>query len=150
MSKAASLVAQAKAWATSYGDFPNGPEAAALSAPLRVRAGWDANDADAVAAVFLDNGSLLIGDEQIDGADHIREYLTAWFGDRYPGVRLEDRPLDIRFLTSDVAVAVTEGGLVLSGEDGLAPERTERSMWVLVRRDGEWRVAARQSSPING
>src|SRR3954470_7511771 len=52
--KASSLVAQAKQWATYYGKFTQGEESAALTAPLRARAAWDANDADAFAGVFTE------------------------------------------------------------------------------------------------
>src|SRR5687767_7527222 len=46
-SKAAELVTQAKKWATRYGSFTQGEEGSVLTAPLRVHAAWDANDADA-------------------------------------------------------------------------------------------------------
>lgn len=46
----ASLVAGAKQWASYYGDFPNGVEGAVLTAPLRCRAAWDANDAEGFAS----------------------------------------------------------------------------------------------------
>lgn len=149
-SKAASLVDHAKQWAGNYGAFPNGVEGAVLSAPLRVRAAWDDNDADALADLFTDNGSMLFGDEQLKGREQIRGYLTDLFQGPYKGTRLTEKPLDIRLLTEDVALAVTEGGIVLEDETELAPERESRTMWVLVRHGGEWKVASHQNSPTRG
>ncbi|WP_233579344.1 SgcJ/EcaC family oxidoreductase [Verrucosispora sp. FIM060022] len=146
--KAASLVDQAKKWATNYGDFPNGAEGAALTASLRVRAAWDDNDADAVADMFAENGSLLLGDEQLNGRERIRAYLTDWFAGAYKGVRMVDRPIDVRLLTDEVALAVTEGGLVLPGENEPVPHHKSRSTWVFVRSDGDWTIMSLQSSPI--
>jgi hypothetical protein len=54
---AATLVAQAKQWASQYGDYSNGEKGAAYTAPLRVRAAWEANDPDAFAEMFIENGS---------------------------------------------------------------------------------------------
>lgn len=146
---AASLVEQAKKWADNYGAFPNGEEGAALSAPLRLRAAWDSNDADALAEVFIDNGSLLLG-EQLQGRDQIRSYLADAFQGGWKGSRLVEQPIEIRFLTPDVALTVAQGGVLQAGEDALPEEREERTMRVLVRRDGDWKIAAQQSSPIKG
>ena len=71
--KASSLVAGAKQWASLYGDYANGKEGAVLTVPLRLRAAWESNDADALADVFIENGSMLIGDEQLKGREEIRK-----------------------------------------------------------------------------
>ncbi|MEU9826060.1 SgcJ/EcaC family oxidoreductase [Micromonospora chersina] len=145
---AASLVAGAKQWASYYGDYPNGEEGAVLTAPLRIRAAWGDNDADAFAGLFIENGSLLIGDTQLNGREEIRAYMAKAFAGGWKGTRLTEQPRDIRLIADEVAVAITEGGIVRPGEDGLDPLNEERAMWVLVKRDGDWRVAARQTSPI--
>jgi len=144
------LVAKAKEWAGHYGKYSNGVEGAVLTAPLRARAAWDHNDADAFAAVFVDEGSMLAGDNQLTSRDQIRSYLTEAFAGPLQGSRLADRPVDIRLLTDDVALAVTEGGVLYAGETEPAEDRRTRSTWVAARRDGDWRLVSYQTSPVTG
>lgn len=148
--QAASLVAGAKQWASYYGEYPNGEEGAVLTAPLRIRAAWTANDADAFADMFVDNGSMLAGDTQLMSREEIRAYLADVFAGAYRGSRMTIEPREIRLLTSSVAVAVTQGGIIRDGEESLAATAQERAMWVVVKRDGDWRIASYQTSPIKG
>ncbi|OLB81268.1 MAG: DUF4440 domain-containing protein [Actinobacteria bacterium 13_2_20CM_2_71_6] len=149
-SDAAKLVAQAKEWAGHYGKYSNGVEGAVLTVPLRIRAAWDRNDADAFADVFTDEGSMLVGDNQLTSRDQIRSYMTGAFAGPFQGSRLVDEPVDIRLLTDHVALAVTEGGVVYAGETEPSPDRMARSTWVASRRGGDWRLVSYQSSPVTG
>lgn len=147
---AASLVTGAKEWATNYGDFANGEEGAALTAPLRARAAWESGDADAFANMFIDNGSMLVGDTQLTSRDEIRGYVADALGGSYKGSRWTERPREIRLLDAGTAVCVTDGGLVPAGSDTLDPLDASRATWIVVKRDGDWRIASYQSSPIKG
>ena len=148
--KAATLVGQAKEWAAGYGDYSNGPEGAALTAALRVRVAWGENDAQAFADMFTEKGSALFGDEQLHSRDEIREYLRGVFGERYAGTSLVLDPVEIRLLADDVALLVSDGGVARAGAGEVAPGDTSRTMWVLTKRDGDWRVVSYQSSPVAG
>lgn len=148
MSKASSLVAKAKEWAGNYGSFANGRESAVLSVPLRVRGAWEKNDADGVADVFAEAGSMLVGDDQLTSREDIRAYLAKEFTGSLRGTLLVEEPVDIRFLTEDVAIAVTEGGVRQQGETDPPAGRAARTMWVTARQDGEWRLVCYQTSPI--
>jgi uncharacterized protein (TIGR02246 family) len=64
--------------------FPNGREGAVRSVPLLVRGAWKCNLADAVAEVLTDNGSMLVGDKQLDGREEIRAFLTQRFAGDLP------------------------------------------------------------------
>ncbi|RII07936.1 hypothetical protein DSC45_34485 [Streptomyces sp. YIM 130001] len=150
MSNAASLVDQAKEWAGHYGSFANGTEGAVLSVPLRFRGCWERGDADDLAGIFTENGSLLLGDEQLKGREEIRTYLTDQFAGPYRGTSVVDEPASVRFIAEGVAVAITRGGFTQPGETIPAPEREVRTTWVIVQRDGEWQLLAYQSSPITG
>lgn len=148
--KASELVAGAKKWAANYGDFPNGEEGAVLTVPLRIRGAWERNDADLFAGVFTDNGSMLVGDQQLDSREAVLEYMKEAFEGTYAGARLEETPVVIRKLSDTVAFAVTKGGLVLKGETDVAPERQVRATWVIVKEDGDWKLLSHQTSPIAG
>lgn len=148
--KAASLVEQSKQWAKHYGAYSNGEEGHAFTAPLRVRANWDANDADAIAEMFTDNGSMLMGDDQLKSRDEIRAWLTDAFAGPYKGARMTFEPVEISMLHRDSALIVAEGGILLAGETEVAPERSSRIVFVTVRVDDDWRVLSYQSSPVKG
>ena len=59
------------------------------------------------------------------------------------------RPVDVRFLTGDTAIVVSEDGIIFTGQDAVASERLVRATWVLVRRDGGWRIASYYNSPAS-
>lgn len=120
-----------------------------LTAPLRVRAAWAANDATAFADMFADNGSLLLGDQQLSGREEIRTYLVDAFRAGLKGTSLQEQPRLIRKVTDSVAIVVMEGGIV--GSDGtLAPDAETRGTWVVVKQDGDWRIMSYQTSPLRG
>jgi len=146
--KASALVAGAKQWASHYGNYPNGEEGHVLTAPLRIRGAWDANDADAFADMFIENGSMLVGDSQLMNREEIRTYMSEAFKGGFKGTRWNEDPQEIRLLNDTVAVAVTQGGIVRGGQDAVAPSDQVRALWVIVKRDGDWRVASHQTSPI--
>ncbi|ADJ48566.1 hypothetical protein AMES_6740 [Amycolatopsis mediterranei S699] len=148
--KASELVAGAKKWAANYGDFPNGEEGAILTIPLRVRGAWDRNDPELLAEVFTDNGSMLVGDEQLKSPAEVREYMKKAFEGAYAGSRLVETPVVIRKLSETVAFAVTKGGIVLAGETEVAPEREVRATWVIVKDGGDWKLLSHQTSPVAG
>jgi len=147
--KAAALVAGAKQWAGYYGDYANGEEGAVLTAILRIRAAWSDNDADAYADMYVDEGSLLVGDSQLVSREEIRAYMTEAFAAGYRGTQVTAEPKEIRLLTPSVAMAVTEGGVIREGLETLDPAEEVRGLWIIVKRDGDWRVAAHQTSPVN-
>jgi uncharacterized protein (TIGR02246 family) len=149
-SKAASLVAQAKEWATRYGPYANGEEGAVLTVPLRLRVAWDNNDSDAYADLFTENGSELIGDDQLTSREEIRSYMAKAFAGVYKGTRYTEHPVEIRLLSDDAALAITEGGILQNGETEVALERSVRATWIVVKQNGEWKLFSHQTSPIKG
>jgi uncharacterized protein (TIGR02246 family) len=65
------------------------------------------------------------------------------------GPRVAARPVNVRFLTGDTAIMVSEDGIIFPGRDAVASERLVRATWVLVRRDGGWRIASYHNSPAS-
>jgi uncharacterized protein (TIGR02246 family) len=149
-SKASELVAGAKQWASYYGDFPNGEEGAVFTIALRLRAAWDAGDADTLADLFTEDGSMLIGDEQLRGREAIRAYLTEQLAGAYRGSRVADEPVQVKFLADGVALAVTKGGFINAGETAIAPENENRATWVVRKEDGDYKLVSHQTSPLRG
>jgi uncharacterized protein (TIGR02246 family) len=149
-SKASSLVDKAKKWATHYGEFTSGDAGAALTAPLRVRGAWESNDANVLADAFTENGSMLVGDEQLKGREEIRAYWTDAFANYYKGSRIEDDPDEIVFFDENTALVISKGGVLKEGETAVPADRENRNTWVVVREQGDWKLFSYQSSPIKG
>ncbi|AEB46066.1 MULTISPECIES: SgcJ/EcaC family oxidoreductase [Micromonospora] len=132
-----------------YRGFTAEDEKAVLTVPMRIQAAWAANDADAFADVFASNGSLLMGDRQLTSREEIRSYMAEAFAGGFRGARVKGWPIEVRFLTADVALVITEGGIIPPGQDQVAPQDLIRATWVVVRRsDGTLELMSHQSSPV--
>lgn len=135
---------------TFYGSFTSELEKAVLTVPLRIQAAWAANDPDIFADIFAENGSLLMKDRQLTSREEIRGYMAAGFSSMYRGAQVTGWPLVVTFLDEDVAIVVTQGGILLAGDTELAREREIRALWVIIERDGQWVLMSYQSSPVGG
>jgi uncharacterized protein (TIGR02246 family) len=133
-----------------YASFSSDAERAVLAVPQLIQGAWKSNDPDAFASVFTEDGSLLMGDRQLTSRAEIREFMAEGFERGFAGAWVRGWPLELKFLTDDVAVVVTQGGIIFAGESDYAPEREIRATWVIVHRDGAWRLLSHQSSPIRG
>jgi uncharacterized protein (TIGR02246 family) len=134
-----------------YREFTDADEQAVLTVPLRITHAWLNNDPDAFADTFAENGSLLVQDNQLTSREEIREFMRRGFAGGLAGARVHGRPLDVKFLAPGVAIALTEGGIIMKGETEIAPERRIRAVWVIVRgEDGTLSLSSHQSSPIAG
>jgi uncharacterized protein (TIGR02246 family) len=128
----------------------NGEKAAVLTGLQRAWAAWDDNDADAFADAFVENGSILFDDDQLTDRDAIRGYLRDAFAGKFRGTRVAHDPIEVKILTPDVAVVITEGGTVQQSETEVPAGAAVRATWVTIRRDGQWRLFSQQTSPIAG
>lgn len=131
-----------------YGQFTSEKEKDALSVPLRLVAAWAQNDASGIASVFSEDGILILpGDVYKKGRAEIRAFMAAAFAGPFKGTGVTGQPVDVRFVSDDVALLRTHGGILAPGETEIAPELAVRSTWVTVKKDGRWQLAAYQNSP---
>ena len=110
---------------------------------------WEANDAEAFVADYTDDASVVQPGVYKKGREEIRTTMAAGFAGPLSGSRATDHPADVRFLTDDTAVVISEGGIIFPGQDAVASEGLVRATWVLVRRDGGWRIASYHNSPAS-
>lgn len=122
-------------------------EAGVAALPERIVAAWAAQDPAAFAEVFSEDGSMILPGVYRAGRDQIRQFMTEAFAGPYRGTRVTGQPLELRFLSDQVAVLITQGGVLAPGETAVADERAIRASWIAVHRDGRWQLAAYQNSP---
>lgn len=117
--------------------------------PQRIVPTWANEDADGFARVFSTDPSMIVPgqDTYLRSRAEIRAYMQNIF-DTYPPVRVTAKTLDVRCLSRDVGVVVTEGGMLFGDETVVPPERVGRQTWTIVRQGRDWYVAAYQNSRI--
>lgn len=106
-------------------------------------AAFNSHDLDAHMELYLEDATLFGAvDELKVGRDAIRTY----FGGRVPGMRVANYPMPrTRMLTPDIAL--TSGHVDFADGEQLSPYRMT---WVLVKQDGNWRIAQHHGSPRKG
>jgi uncharacterized protein (TIGR02246 family) len=123
--------------------------AAVHSLAQSIVAAWATSDADAFAAVFTEDGSVILpGGVYLKSRVEIRDFMAAAYAGPFKGTAVAANPIDVRFISPDTSLMITEGGVLLPGETQVAEERAIQAMWVSVKRDGEWKVAAYQNTRV--
>ncbi|WET82518.1 SgcJ/EcaC family oxidoreductase [Amycolatopsis sp. QT-25] len=121
-------------------------QAAITGIPQRLVAAWAAHDAAAFARLFTTDGTMILPGVYCKGTEAIRAHMENSFARELKGTRVTGQPVDLR-IDGALAVLVTQGGVLASGETEPAPERAIRATWVAVKTGGEWLLAAYQNSP---
>jgi uncharacterized protein (TIGR02246 family) len=110
---------------------------------------WEAGDAEAFVADYTEDASVIQPGVYEKDREEIRANMAAAFAGPLSGSRVAARPVNVRFLTGDTAIVVSEDGIVFPGQDAVASERLVRATWVLLRSDGGWRIASYHNSPAS-
>ncbi|MEV8513820.1 SgcJ/EcaC family oxidoreductase [Dactylosporangium sp. NPDC051484] len=124
-------------------------KAAVAGLTQRMVAAWSGHDADAFADLFVEDGTMILPGVFRAGREEIRAFMAAAFQAEYKGSQVTGQPLHLRFLGPDVAVLLTEGGVLAPGDTEVTSARAIRATWLATKRDGQWRLAGYQNSPRN-
>lgn len=122
-------------------------KAAIASLTQRVVAAWAYHDAEAFASVFTEDGTMILPGVYRKGRDQIKAYMVEAFAGKYKGTQVTGKPVDIRFLTPEVGVLLTMGGVLQPGETEVTSQSAIRACWLVVKTSGQWQLAAYQNSP---
>ena len=128
---------------------PGTDRQAILDVLTRLYQAWEANDADAFVADYTGDASVVQPGVYKKDREEIRTTMAAGFAGPLSGSRAVDHPADVRLLTADTAVVISEGGIIFPGQDAVANGGLVRATWALVRRDGGWRIASYHNSPAS-
>jgi uncharacterized protein (TIGR02246 family) len=115
----------------------------------RLYEAWEANDAGALVADYLDDASVVQPGIYKRGREEIRTTMAAGFAGPLQGSRVINHPQDIRFLADETAIVVSEDGILFPGQDVVPSAALVRATWVLAKREGSWYVAAYHNSPAS-
>jgi uncharacterized protein (TIGR02246 family) len=110
---------------------------------------WAANDAALMASLYLEDATVVQPGIHKKNNDDIRTSMAALFAGPLKGSRVLDTPLSVRYPGEDVAVVITEGGVVMAGQTEFHPAQRVRATWVVAKRDGRWYIAAYHNSPAD-
>jgi uncharacterized protein (TIGR02246 family) len=113
----------------------------------RMVTGWAYGDADALAGLFVDDGTMILAGVYCNGRDEIRDYFATAFETRYKGTQVIGKPVGFRVLAPDVVILLSQGGVLESGETEVSDKGAIRASWLCVKRDGQWQLAAYQNTP---
>jgi uncharacterized protein (TIGR02246 family) len=108
----------------------------------RLDTAWAAGDADAFAAEYVEDATVVLPGIFHQGRAAVRDYMARGFAGPLRGSRALDEPRDIRVLGADTAIVVSRTGFLTAGEQELPADRERTGTWVLTRQDGRWLVAA--------
>lgn len=110
---------------------------------------WDRNDAHAYAANFTEDSDYIAFDgshwrgRKANADNHDDLFRTFLKGSRLSGVIK-----DLQFLSPEIAVMHGEGAVLLRGQTQIQPSRRSIQTYVLVKRNGDWQVAAFHNTRI--
>lgn len=115
----------------------------------QIVSGWNQGDGNGVAGVYAHNGTLVAGDGTVThGRNRIASYHDRLFADFLKNTRLNVQVTNVKFLTRDIALMRTEGGILWPGETRFAPGNRGIQSFVVVRDNGTWRVLHFQNTRV--
>jgi uncharacterized protein (TIGR02246 family) len=123
--------------------------ASVLSVIQAVYDAWAVGDSEVFTKLYTDDATVVQPGVYKKNNDDIRSTMAAGFAGPLKGSRVLDEPQSVRFLGSDTAVVITEGGVLMAGQSELPAERLVRATWVFTKKNEQWYVVAYQNSPAN-
>ena len=110
--------------------------------------GWEAGDADRMVAGYREDATAIMTGSLRDGRHVIRDSMALAFDGPLEGSSTCNEPRSLRFLGQDVAIVISESGILFAGETEVPDERKVNATWVLERRGDQWLIVAYHNSPV--
>jgi uncharacterized protein (TIGR02246 family) len=124
-------------------------EAAISEIPLQLIDAWNNGSGSAFAAPFSENADFVVFEgTHLKGRQSIESFHQKIFDTVVKGSRLEGGAKFIKFLSSQVAVMHAGVRVTLPGQSQPSAGRDSMQIFVVTKRDGDWRVEVVQNSRI--
>jgi uncharacterized protein (TIGR02246 family) len=115
----------------------------------RMYSAWATEDADAFAAEYTDDATVVLPGTFHQGRAAVRDFMANAFTGRLKDTRPLDEPQDVRLVGKDTAVVISKTAVLMPGEQDVPADRQRIGTWVLTRQDGRWLVAAFANTPTH-
>jgi uncharacterized protein (TIGR02246 family) len=123
-------------------------DAAAIKAVLAASyQAWEAGDAEGMVADYTADATAIMTGSLRDSREVIRTSMALAFAGPLKGSSTWNKPVSLRFVGEDAAIAVSESGILFAGETEVPDERKVNATWVFEKRGGQWLIAAYHNSP---
>lgn len=113
----------------------------------RITQSWKAQDAGGLSTVYAEDASIILPGANLKGLPQIREFMARAFATKWKGTQVLGQPLELRYLRDDVLLLVSQGGAYAPGASEVPEENAIRGMWIFVKQDGKWTIAAYGNTP---
>ena len=124
-------------------------ESAISEIPLHLIDAWNNGSGSAFAAPFSENADFVVFEgTHLKGRQAIASFHQKIFDTVVKGSLLEGGAKFIRFLSPGMGVLQSVVRVTLPGQSQPSPGRDSMQMFVVTKRDGDWRVEAVQNSRI--
>lgn len=125
-------------------------ERAVLDVIQAVYAAWADNDADAFAALYTEDATVVQpgGIYKKNKAD-VRTSMALAFAGPLRGSTVINESKSVRVLGEDAAIVISDAGILMPGETDVPAQRMVRATWVLAKQDGTWLIAAFHNCSLN-
>jgi uncharacterized protein (TIGR02246 family) len=130
-------------------DVPAADLGAVAALPQKLLTAWAQHDADGIADLFTEDGTLILPGIFKKNREEIREFFKSGFATHYNGTRVVGEPIGLRFLGPDIALLLSSGGVLAPGDTEVSDAQAIRASWLAIRTGAEWKLAAYQNSPAN-
>lgn len=108
---------------------------------------WNNRSSEPFAAAFVEDGEVIGFDgSEMHGRSEIESQLGQIFGN-HPTARYVGKVRGVRLLASDVAVLRAIVGMVPPGGSDINPAVNALQVFVMAKRDGQWRIVSMQNTP---
>jgi uncharacterized protein (TIGR02246 family) len=110
-------------------------------------AGWNAHDAEAMAAPFAEDGVIIGFDGSVSsGKQTISAEMASIFADHETG-RYAVKVSSVRELGSEAVILRAIAGLVPPGQSAINSQTNSHQTVVAEKQDGQWRIVLFQNTP---
>lgn len=126
---------------TSQRQTSNPDEAAIRAIPLQMVDAWNKGSGEGFAAPFTEDADFVAFEgTHLKGNREIASFHQQIFDTVVKGTRLEGEAKFVRFLNSELAVMHAIARVTLPGQSKPSPSRDSMQLFVVRKRDGDWRV----------